>query len=194
MYTAPVALASLLEPALPDRSAALAELAGEVIAAIARLDGRLAGGLEHVIRPVFRAAHTHHSLYIEDRPSTLTDLARAASPRRRRASSRDRDADLRASLEVLTWLHEGDGRAAAMRAPTAVALLRELHERFYTHLPPAARKVRVQDSGRGVDVAPGRWRKERVTVGTHEAPAPSELDSLCRRMLSTTICNAPFSQ
>ncbi|HKS06878.1 MAG TPA: Fic family protein [Gemmatimonadaceae bacterium] len=168
MTPSPTALASLLEPALPD-SDGLGTLAAEVVSAIARLDGRIAGGLAHVIPPLFRAAHTHHSLYIEDRPSTLKELASAVSSASR-TKTRDREADLRASLDVLAWLHEGDGRALAERTPADVAFVRSLHERFYAAFPAAARRLRVADSGREVDVAPGALRSERATVGTHDAP------------------------
>lgn len=180
MSTPPIVLAALLEPALPDLSTALISETVEVEAAIRRLEGRIAGGLEHVIRPVSRAAHTHHSLYIEDRPSTLVELARAEAPVAGRRK-RDPEADLRASLELLTWLHEGDGRTRASSAPTDLGLLREFHTRFYAHLPEEARRLVVSDTGREVDVVPGEWRSERVSVGTHDAPEAADLDPLLAR-------------
>lgn len=173
-------LAALLEPALPNLTAELSAEVEDVVAAIRRLDGRVVGGLEHVVRPTFRKAHTHHSLYIEDRPSTLAELMSAAGPAPHR-DKRDPEADLRSSLDLLEWLHEGAGRRRAVSAPTDPVLLAELHERFYSRLPEDARRLRVEDSGREVDVDPGRWRKENVRVGTHWAPAAEDLDAILNR-------------
>lgn len=182
MPTAPLLLAKRLEPALPELSRELIAEVEEVVAAIRTLDGRVAGGLVHVVRPTFRMAHTHHSLYIEDRPSTLTELAKAvAAPPKKRKRARDPEADLRASIAILEWLHEGDGRARALTAPTDVTLLSELHERFYSKLTTEARRLRVEDSGREVDVNPGRWRAENVRVGTHWAPEAEDIDALVDR-------------
>lgn len=180
MSTPSIRLARLLEPALPELTLELIAEVEEIVAAIRRLDGRVAGGLERVVRPTFRTAHTHHSLYIEDRPSTLVELAKAvtALPRKR---TRDPEADLRSSIALLEWLHEGDGRARAIAAPSDPALLTELHERFYSRLPAEERLLRVEDSGREVDVGPGHWRAERVRVGTHWAPSAADLDAIVSR-------------
>ena len=173
-------LAALLEPATPDFSSALLEEVESLVAEIGRLEGRISEGLGHVIRPLFRAAHTHHSLYIEDRPSTLAELSAASAPLPP-GPERDRDADLRASIELLHWLHDGDGRRLATTDPTSPALIRALHARYYNHLSPGARALRIADSGRVVDVNPGEWREEDVTVGTHVGPSPSDLESLMAR-------------
>jgi fido (protein-threonine AMPylation protein) len=171
---------SAIEPALPTLAPDLIAEADAVIGAVRRLDGLTDGGLEHVVRPLFRAAHVHHSLYIEDRPSTLAELARASVPAVRSDRARDREADLRASLAVMSWLHEGAGRAHALRAPTDVALVRDIHRRFYAELPASEREVRFADTGRVIDVAPGEWRTEDVTVGRHAAPRATEVDALMR--------------
>ncbi len=173
-------LAALLEPAIPDLSPALVEEVEGVIAEIDRLDGRISDGLGHVIRPLFRAAHTHHSLYIEDRPSTLAELSVASAPPVF-GRERDRAADLRASIELLRWLHDGDGRALATAEPTSARLISDLHARYYTHLPESERALRVADSGRAVDVNPGAWREEEIRVGTHLGPAPEDIDALMVR-------------
>ncbi len=180
MHNPPITLAALLEPAVPDLTAPILAEAAEVDAAIRRLDGRISTGLAHVVGPLFRAAHTHHSLYIEDRPSTLADLARAAASTTSRPE-RDRVADLKASLDALGWLHEGEGRSVALGTPTGRSLLRDLHRRFYEHLPPEARRVRTGDTGREMDVNPGEWREEHVAVGGHHAPSPADVDGLVFR-------------
>jgi Fic family protein len=173
-------LAALLEPAIPDLSPALVEEVEGVIAEIDRLEGRISDGLGHMIRPLFRAAHTHHSLYIEDRPSTLAELVVAAAPPVV-GRERDRAADLRASIELLNWLHDGDGRTMATAEPTSARLISDLHARYYRHLPESERALRVADSGRAVDVNPGAWREEEIRVGTHVGPAPEDIEALMLR-------------
>jgi len=173
-------LAALLEPAMPDLSPALVGEVEEVIVEIDRLEGRISEGLGHVVRPLFRAAHTHHSLYIEDRPSTLAELAVASAPPVV-GRERDRAADLRASLELLHWMHDGEGRLRASANPTAAELIRDLHARYYTNLPESERALRVADSGRALDVNPGAWREEEIRVGTHFGPAPEDIDTLMVR-------------
>jgi Fic family protein len=173
-------LAALLEPAIPDLSPALLEEVEAILMEIDRLDGRISEGLNHVIGPLFRAAHTHHSLYIEDRPSTLAELA-VATARPAVGRERDRAADLRASLELLSWLHDGDGRALAAAEPTSARLISDLHARYYTNLPENERALRVADSGRAVDVNPGAWREEEIRVGSHLGPAPEDIDALMVR-------------
>lgn len=180
MSTPNVLLAARLEPAIPDLSPALTEEVEAVIAEVDRLEGRISEGLGHVIRPLFRAAHTHHSLYIEDRPSTLAELALASAPPVA-GRARDRAADLRASLELLRWLHDGEGRTLATVHPTSAPLIRDLHARYYSLLPARERTLRVSDSGRAVDVNPGAWREEEILVGSHVGPAADDLDALMNR-------------
>jgi len=90
---------------------------------------------------------------------------------------RDLQKEAVAHIAVQQWIDEGGlvGRA------TRLDSIKEVHARFYEHLPNEFRYVEDQDSGEKIEVIPGELRKRDVKVGHHVAVSPGAVERFLRR-------------
>ncbi len=168
------------EPLFPAKTGELEDLAREVVAASARLEGRLAPLVLIEIEKLLRVINSYYSNLIEGHSTHPIDVERAM----RNDYSSDRDKrDLQ--LESLIHIEVQEKIAARLiDAPqidvASADFLLWIHHEFYEKLPERLRYVKGKDSEQ-VFVEAGKLRTRFVEVGNHLAPAPESLADFLTR-------------
>jgi Fic family protein len=158
-----------IEPVIPtQRLRPLEDLACTIIERSARLSATLREPLRAQVAELTRWMHCYYSNLIEGQQTRIRDIEAAlkqdfaAEP-----NKRDLQQLSLAHLEVQRWA------AAQTSSPFTSEFIRELHRRFYAHLP-AAHCVATTAQGEKAPLIPGDLRDRDVSVGTHVGP-PHEL-------------------
>jgi Fic family protein len=153
----------------------LAFMLGEDAASLA---GRLAPGTAAAVGDLVRGMNCYYSNLIEGHDTRPVDIERAlhadfaTEPKRR-------DLQLEAAAHIAVQAAIDTGAIDASQPLSALAT--EIHRQFYDRLPDSLRWVEELDSGRRVEVMPGKWRGGDVQVGAHVAPPADELPSWMAR-------------
>jgi Fic family protein len=137
---------SQMEPLYPAGTEVLEDLAREVVAASAKLEGRLAPETLDGVRKLLRVVNSYYSNLIEGHSTHPVDIERAM----RRDYSADQS---KRDLQIESEIHIEVQEEVAGRLPREPGLnvsspefLRWVHERFYSRLPERLRWV-VGDNG-----------------------------------------------
>jgi Fic family protein len=158
---------------------ALRDLAFLLGAEAGGLTGRLAPGTATAVGDLVRGMNCYYSNLIEGHDTRPIDIERAlradlaAEPKRR-------NLQLEATAHIAVQGAIDAGELDDLAEPSALAI--EIHRRFYERMPPELCFVEERDSGRQVEVQPGRLRDSHVEVGHHLAPAPEELPGWLSRL------------
>jgi Fic family protein len=157
------------EPAFPEQHKSdLEDLACAVILRAGRLQAKLRPPLREELAGVTRLMHCYYSNLIEGQQTLVPDIEAAL---RNDFSAEPEKRDLQglalAHLACQTWAAGYEG------SPFAQGFLCELHNRFYSALPPSLCTATTR-SGARVPLTPGVLRTSEVQVGAHLAP-PHEL-------------------
>lgn len=168
------------EPLFPAKTGELEDIAREVVAASARLEGRLAPVVLDEIKKLLRVINSYYSNLIEGHSTHPIDVERAM----RNDYSSDQDKrDLQ--LESLIHIEVQEKIAARLiEAPdenvVSANFLRWIHGEFYEKMPERLRYVKGE-GGEKAFVEAGRLRSRFVAVGSHVAPAHESLDAFLAR-------------
>jgi len=174
---------SQMEPLYPARSEALEDFAREVVAASARLEGRLAPETLDAVRKLLRVVNSYYSNLIEGHSTHPIDIERAMrQDYSEDQEKRDLQIESRIHIEVQEEIAERLSREPDLNVASS-DFLRWVHERFYSRLPERLRWVRSDDGERAY-VEAGRLRTRFVKVGRHVPPAHESLDRFLERFAS----------
>lgn len=174
---------SQIEPLYPACTDFLEDLARDVIAASAKLEGHLAPATLEGIRKLLRLVNSYYSNLIEGHSTHPIDIERAM----REDYSEDREKrDLQTESRIHIEVQEEIAQRLAEDPNLNVAspeFLRWIHERFYRRMPESLRWVKG-DKGESAYVDAGLVRRQQVAVGQHLPPAHETLDSFLQRFSS----------
>lgn len=116
-----------------------------------------------------RAMNCYYSNLIEGHDTHPIDIERAIrSDLSKDQRQRELQLEARAHVEVQRWIDAGGLKGSA----ATPAGLRELHRRFYLHLPAELGWAENPDTGAKLRVEPGELRGSDVKVGGHVAISP----------------------
>jgi Fic family protein len=171
---------SQFEPLLPAHTVELEELARELVAASARLEGRLSPLTLEGVTGLVRIVNSYYSNLIEGHDTRPIDIQRAM-----RADYFDDPAKRDLQTESLIHIDVQELIAARLRdePETNVAapdFLLWIHREFYQRLPESLRWVRGNGDEK-VWVDAGRFRERFVKVGEHIAPSPESIGKFLKR-------------
>lgn len=171
---------SQMEPLYPAHGEALEDLAREVIATSARLEGRLAPETLDEIRKLLRVVNSYYSNLIEGHSTHPIDIERAM---RQDYSAdqerRDLQIESRTHIEMQEEIRQRLSREPDLNVASTEFLL-WVHERFYSRLPESLRWVKGNE-GESAYVEAGHLRTRFVKVGGHVPPAAEALESFLGR-------------
>jgi Fic family protein len=168
---------SQMEPLYPARTDVLEDLARELIAASAKLEGRLAPATLEGVRALLRMINSYYSNLIEGHSTHPIDIERAM---REDYSTDQEKRDLQVESQIHIEVQEEIIRRLTEEPNLNVAspeFLFWIHERFYHRMPERLRWVK-SESGERAYVDAGLVRNR------HVAPAHEALDSFLERFSS----------
>lgn len=172
-----------MEPLYPARTEKLEDLARDVVAVSAKLEGRLAPPTLAGIKKLLRVVNSYYSNLIEGHSTHPIDIERAM----RQDYSADQDKrDLQIESQIHIEVQEELAKRIAEEPELNVAspgILSWIHERFYSRLPERLRWVKG-DNDQKEWVEAGVVRNRSVAVGVHIPPKAEALDSLLERFAS----------
>jgi Fic family protein len=175
-----------IEPAFPEpHGPALEDLACAVILRAGQLQAKVRPAFREELSGVTRLMHCYYSNLIEGQQTVVSDIE-AALRNDFSAEPQKRD------LQKLALAHLACQRWAAVYtgSPFAQEFLCELHDRFYSALPPSL-CVATASAGGTVPLTPGLLRACDVRVGAHLAPpfglVPGLLQHFRRRYETTEL-------
>jgi Fic family protein len=154
-----------LEPAFPERLGPdLEDLACAIIMRAGRLQAKVRPQFREELSEVTRLMHCYYSNLIEGQQTMVPEIEAAL---RNDLSEEPEKRDLQklalAHLECQRWA------AGYTGSPFAQEFLCELHNRFYSALPPSL-CVATTSTGARAPLTPGALREGNVRVGAHLAP------------------------
>ncbi len=171
---------SQMEPHFPTRTSELEDLACELIAVSAQLEGRLAPVVLTEIASLLRVVNSYYSNLIEGHNTHPVDIERAMQ------SDYSDDQDKR-DLQLESLIHIEVQKKIAQRLQTepitnvaSAEFLCWLHQEFYESLPERLRWAQG-DGDERVWVEAGKLRQRNVRVGRHIAPVPESLGAFLNR-------------
>lgn len=168
------------EPLFPAKTGELEDLARELVAASARLEGRLSPIVLDEIKKLLCVINSYYSNLIEGHSTHPIDVERAM---RDDYSTDQNKRDLQ--LESLIHIEVQEKIAARLiEAPETNVCSKDfllwIHGEFYEKMPERLRYVKGDD-GEKVFVDAGELRQRSVAVGSHVAPANEALDDFLKR-------------
>lgn len=171
---------SQMEPLFPARISELEDLARELVAVSAKLEGRLSPLVLSAIQDSLRVVNSYYSNLIEGHSTHPIDIERAM----RQDYSADQN---KRDLQIESQIHIEVQRKIAARLQSDPAtniasqeFLRWVHHEFYESLPERLRWVKGEKSKKEW-VEAGAIRHRFVQVGQHVAPAPNALPNFLHR-------------
>lgn len=174
---------SQMEPLYPARTDSLEDLAREVVAASAKLEGRLAPATLEGMRRLLRVVNSYYSNLIEGHSTHPIDIEKAM----REDYSKDQEKrDLQTESQIHIEVQDEIIRRLIEEPDLNVAspeFLRWTHQRFYHRMPERLRWVK-SDSGERAFVDAGLVRSRYVQVGRHVPPAHEALEGFLDRFAS----------
>jgi Fic family protein len=162
-----------IEPAFPERRGpALDDLSSAVIQRSGELKTKVRPQLREELAEVTRLMHCYYSNLIEGQQTLIPDIEAALH---NEFSAEPQKSDLQklalAHLRCQRWA------AGYTGSPFAQEFLCELHDRFYSELPPSL-SVATTSTGAKVPLVPGVLRTGSVKVGNHVGPPPELVPGL----------------
>ncbi len=158
-----------------DHDRKLADLAVEVIAASARLEGALPQPGRAAVTALLRFVNSYYSNLIEGHATLPGDIERAMrKDYREDPTARSYQIEARVHVEIERRMRI---RMTADRSLHIAGsdLLGQLHREFFQALPRELRTMRRGDAGPEIEVVPGSLRTDEVTIGSHDPPTHASL-------------------
>lgn len=168
------------EPLFPAKTGELEDLAKEIVAASARLEGRLAPIVLEEIKKLLRVINSYYSNLIEGHSTHPIDVERAMKNDYSSDSDKhDLQIESLIHIEVQEKIIERLSREPETNVVSKDFLL-WIHENFYEKLPERLRYV-TGSNGDTAFVEAGKLRERFVEVGRHLPPVPESLDAFLNR-------------
>ncbi len=168
------------EPLFPAKTGELEDLAREIVAASARLEGRLAPVVLEEVKKLLRVINSYYSNLIEGHSTHPIDVERAMK------NDYSSDSDKR-DLQIESLIHievQGKIIGRLSREPETNVVSKDfllwIHEKFYEKLPERLRYVTGSNKETAF-VEAGKLRERFVEVGRHLPPVPESLDAFLKR-------------
>lgn len=168
------------EPLFPTKMGELEDLAKEIVAASARLEGRLAPVVLEEIKKLLRVINSYYSNLIEGHSTHPIDVERAMK------NDYSSDSDKR-DLQIESLIHiEVQEKIIKLlkQYPNTNVVAQDfllwIHENFYNKLPERLCYV-TGSTGETAFVEAGKLRERFVEVGRHLPPVPETLDAFLNR-------------
>ncbi|NDV28147.1 Fic family protein [Desulfovibrio sp. JC010] len=160
---------------IPDRKdiGPLKDMAQEVIASSASLEGRVAADTAKVIGDHLRLINSYYSNLIEGHKSTLRDIEDAMDKRFDADSEKRYAQDLCAAHVLAEMELMNDIENGTVKNIASQDLLRLIHTRFYSHLSPDHLYTHEKDGFTDIPVLPGEFRDRLISVGPNVATGGS---------------------
>lgn len=164
----------LMEPALPaEGTRKLEDLAVDLIACTSKLAGKLASETVDGISGLVRSMNCYYSNLIEGHNTHPVDIERALrGDYSRDPKKRNLQLEAFAHIEVQAQIDESKTMFGGIVSKEHIMWL---HREFCRRLPPELLKVSDPQTGKEIDVIPGKLRTGEVIVGNHLAPVASEI-------------------
>lgn len=170
-----------MEPLFPAGAPYLEDLAREVTAHSAALDGQLHPVTQQAVVELLRLINSYYSNLIEGHSTHPVDIERAM----RKDYSNDpakRDLQLESLAHInCQQLLEKRLKVESELDITSSVFICWLHRIFYEQLPAELRLVRSTTSDTSLEVHAGELRTHDVEVGRHIAPTATALDAFLKR-------------
>jgi Fic family protein len=178
LYTAP----SAMEPLFPDDSSGKLEgLAIELMEKAARLSGTMNPITRSAIADFLRPMNSYYSNLIEGHDTHPIDISKALkNDYSENKTKRDLQLEAHAHINLHKYISEEIKEVSHDVIPTSSLFLKELHRKFYEHLPEDFKKA-LSKEGNEQEVIPGEFRKAEVEVGRHIAPFSEKLPAFMER-------------
>jgi Fic family protein/dephospho-CoA kinase len=146
------------------------DLAVELLHQSKTLGANVPTGLRRPLRDIVRSMNSYYSNRIEGHITLPIDIERAL----RHDFSEDpekknRQREAQAHIEVQKWLDAGHVPPDQM---TDEAVLKQVHNQFFSHLPEDFHWVEDPDTKERWRVTPGEYRQRYVKVGEHVSISP----------------------
>lgn len=171
---------SLFEPLFPLNSGELEDLAGNLVAVSAKLEGRLSPIVLADIRELLRVVNSYYSNLIEGNGTHPIDIERAmAGDYSSNVQKRELQIESRIHIEVQRKVSE-KLKENHTETITNEDFLCWIHREFYAQMPENLRWAKG-DGGEKVWVEAGKLRKRLVVVGRHIPPVAESLKSFLSR-------------
>lgn len=168
------------EPLLPAKTGELEDIAREIVAASARLEGRLSPIVLADIQELLRVVNSYYSNLIEGHNTHPIDIERAM----KMDYSADQD---KRDLQTESLIHIEVQKKISARLkenPETNVVSQEflcwIHREFYEQMPERLRWVK-SDGGKSAYVEAGEIRTRQVVIGYHLPPAPESLNRFLER-------------
>ncbi len=171
---------SQFEPLFPSKSGELEDLARNLVAVSAKLEGRLSPVVLADIRELLRVVNSYYSNLIEGNGTHPIDIERAMSgDYSSNTQKRELQIESRIHIEVQCKISERL-KENPDETITNEDFLCWIHREFYERLPENLRLAKG-DGGEKVWVEAGRLRQRLVVVGQHIPPVAESLKSFLSR-------------
>jgi Fic family protein len=170
----------LMEPMTPpEANSELADLVLDLVAKSQKLAGKLNPKVQDSIGDLVRSMNCYYSNLIEGHDTHPRDIDRAlAKDYAKEPKKRSLQLEAVAHIDVQRMIDTDQDPKAD---PTNQEYILWLHKTFCERLPKDLLWVESPDGKKRVEVAPGKLRDGKVTVGRHEPPEPANLDRFLRR-------------
>jgi len=178
LYTNP----SSMEPLFPtDKSGKLEELAVELLEKSAKLSGTMNPITRGAIADFLRPMNSYYSNLIEGHDTHPIDINNALNHEYSdNKEKRNLQLEAFAHIKVLEGISTEIKDNSFNYTPTSIDFIKEIHKRFYKHLPEEFKEIKTKD-GEIKKMIPGEIRKTEVQVGRHIAPKADNLNLFTKR-------------
>ncbi len=169
------------EPLFPAQTGELEDLVKEIVAASARLEGRLVPVVLEEVKKLLRITGSYYTNLIEGHNVHPVNIERAM---KNDYSSECDKRDLQIESLIHIELQEKIIELLNSEPETNIVskdFLLWIHENFYEKLPESLRYVAGGGSGETAFVEAGKLRERFVEVGRHLPPVPESLDDFLKR-------------
>ena len=171
---------SQFEPLFPADTSELEELAGELVAVSAKLEGRLSPVALDDLRKLLRVVNSYYSNLIEGNATHPIDIERAMKAVYSLDSDkRNRQIESRIHIEVQEKIIKKLKTEADLDV-TSNDFLCWIHAEFYRQMPENLRWAKGENN-ESEFVEAGKLRQQFVKVGTHIAPLPDSIAKFLKR-------------
>ena len=171
-----------MEPLFPDdASRELEALAIELIEKAGKLSGVLNPITRVALGDFLRPMNSYYSNLIEGHDAHPLDIERALNNDFSKDKiNRDLQKEALAHINLHKYITEKYASGVEIRNPASGEFLKEIHKKFYDHLPEEFKFAKSKDNKK-LKVTPGEFRKAEVEVVKHIAPFSASIDLFAHR-------------
>lgn len=151
----------------------------ELVRRAAELSGQLRVPVQEELGKLVRSMNCYYSNFIEGHQTHPRQIERALKQEfANDPTQRDLQQEAFAHIQVQRLI---DTRQDDQSWPISSAYVRWLHATFCNSLPTSMLRVRNPDTGREVEVKPGEYREDFVSIGRHVPPEPQQIARFMQR-------------